>query len=146
MARLRSSLGKVAPISARLDGVSIAAAMPRGRRQAETQTPDDQHARLAVVIRQRSPDQRQRGERQSVAVEHPLHRGQIGVECGAQPGKCHAQRRAVDEGHRGCQHARRQHDAAASRRGLATQRTRAWFGVDNAAAAWLDDRLRHASG
>jgi hypothetical protein len=55
----------------------------------------------------------------------------------------HGQRRAIDERHRGCEHAGREHHLPASRRNLTPQLPRTRLSRDDAAAARLDKRLRH---
>ena len=113
------------------------------RRKPEAKASDTQHARLAVVIGERAADQRQRRQRQHVAVQHPLNRGKVRSEKRAQLGQRDGQRRTVNEGHRRSEHAGGEHHAAALRRDLAPERARARLGVDDAAVAWLHEGLRH---
>jgi hypothetical protein len=96
------------------------------------------------VIGERAADQRQRGQRQRVAVEHPLHGSEICAEIFAQSWQCDGQRRTVDERHGRREYAGGQHHAPAPWSDLASELTRAWLGGNNAAAAWLGEGQCHA--
>jgi hypothetical protein len=55
----------------------------RGR-QTEREATEREHARLAINIRERATNQRQRGERQHIPVENPLNGGEVRSEISAQ--------------------------------------------------------------
>ena len=96
------------------------------------------------MIGESATDQCQCCKGQHVAVEDPLHGGEVGAEKSPQLGQRNGQCRAVDEGHRGGEHTGREHDPATLRINLSPQLTRARLGSNDAAVAWLDEWLRHA--
>ena len=51
------------------------------------------------MIGERAADQCQCRKRQYIAIEHPLHGGEVGAEKGAQLGQRYGQCRSIDEGH-----------------------------------------------
>jgi hypothetical protein len=69
----------------------------------------------------------------------------ISVKGSAQAWQRDCKYRAIDECHRGCEHAGSKNDAATRRRDFATQLARTRLSVYNAGAARIAERLRHGA-
>ena len=125
----RSDSGKVFTITASELGTSSAPATPCSarattstpidgetahsqRRDAEARHPDREHPPLAVQVAQRATDQDQRAERQQIAVDHPLLRGQPAAQRDLDRRQRDVHDRAVQ------QHDARAHDAGDQRQAL----------------------------
>ena len=128
MARPRVSSGNDALISARLPGTSSAAPTPctaraaiscpidrrqaaPGRGQREHRDADSEDLAPAEQVAQRPAGQQQRGQRQGVGLDHPLHVDERGVEGRLQRRQRDVHDRAVDERHAGAEDGRREDPA-----------------------------------